>query len=300
MSNDENPDRGQDRRAEQLTDELAQKYDPERLLKMIAQARGPGRVARSQRSHQVREAVRRRPRPRPHLHRRVRRRVQPPAQRLRRDRRLDRHDPHGQLARQVDGERLGSGPARPRAHPRRAGHSVACTARRRSTADAVRRGARGRRPSTTRPRSSTKRRQGARRTATRSRRERGDGEGRRARKRSRERSRRSRTACSRWRPTRARTRCCATACSAAPDARSRGILDEMSRRPSADAGVVQSRVQLERLVAEDELAGRTIAGFAAPSVLLRSVDLDGVTIERLDLRGADARRDAARARRAQA
>ena len=56
---------------------------------------------------------------------------------------------------------------------------------------------------------------------------------------------------------------------------------------AADAGVVQSRVQLERLVAEDELAGRTIAGFAAPSVGLRSVDLDGVTIERLDLQGAD-------------
>src|SRR5512135_983286 len=57
---------------------------------------------------------------------------------------------------------------------------------------------------------------------------------------------------------------------------------------SADAGVVQSRVQLERLVAEDELAGRTIAGFAAPSVGLRAIDLDGVTIQRLDLRGADA------------
>mgnify|MGYP001551221023 CR=1 FL=1 len=57
---------------------------------------------------------------------------------------------------------------------------------------------------------------------------------------------------------------------------------------SADAGVVQSRVQLERLVAEDELAGRTIAGFAAPSVGLRSVDLDSVTIQRLDLRGGDA------------
>jgi len=56
---------------------------------------------------------------------------------------------------------------------------------------------------------------------------------------------------------------------------------------SADAGVVQSRVQLERLVAEDELSGRTISGFAAPSVGLRSLDLDGVTLERLDLRGAD-------------
>ncbi|HSS02536.1 MAG TPA: pentapeptide repeat-containing protein [Kofleriaceae bacterium] len=57
---------------------------------------------------------------------------------------------------------------------------------------------------------------------------------------------------------------------------------------SADAGVVQSRVQLERLVAEDELSGRTISGFAAPSAGLRSLDLDGVTLERLDLRGADA------------
>jgi uncharacterized protein YjbI with pentapeptide repeats len=56
---------------------------------------------------------------------------------------------------------------------------------------------------------------------------------------------------------------------------------------SADAGVVQSRVQLERLVADDELAGRTISGFAAPSVGLRGIDLDGVTLERLDLRGAD-------------
>ena len=56
---------------------------------------------------------------------------------------------------------------------------------------------------------------------------------------------------------------------------------------SPDAGVVQSRVQLERLIAEDELAGRTIVGFAAPSVGMRGVDLDGVTLERLDLRGAD-------------
>ena len=48
----------------------------------------------------------------------------------------------------------------------------------------------------------------------------------------------------------------------------RGILVEVawSDRISADAGVVQSRVQLERLVADDELAGRTIAGFAAQSV----------------------------------
>jgi uncharacterized protein YjbI with pentapeptide repeats len=56
---------------------------------------------------------------------------------------------------------------------------------------------------------------------------------------------------------------------------------------SADAGVVQSRVQFERLIAEDELAGRTISGFAAPSIGMRSIDLDGVTLERLDLRGAD-------------
>jgi hypothetical protein len=66
---------------------------------------------------------------------------------------------------------------------------------------------------------------------------------------------------------------------------------------SADAGVVQSRVQLERLVADDELAGRTIAGFAAPSVGLRGVDLDNVTIDRLDLRGADG--DEARLERAE-
>ena len=56
---------------------------------------------------------------------------------------------------------------------------------------------------------------------------------------------------------------------------------------SADAGVIQSRVQLERLIAEDELAGRTIAGFAAPSIGLRSCDLDNVTLEKLDLQGAD-------------
>ena len=66
---------------------------------------------------------------------------------------------------------------------------------------------------------------------------------------------------------------------------------------SADAGVVQSRVQLERLVAEDELAGRTIAGFAAQSVGLRAIDLDGVTISRLDLRGCDG--DDSRLERAQ-
>jgi len=56
---------------------------------------------------------------------------------------------------------------------------------------------------------------------------------------------------------------------------------------SGDAGVVQSRVQLERLVAENELAGRTLSGFAAPSVGLRGSDLDGVTIDRVDLREAD-------------
>src|SRR3954469_7571918 len=56
---------------------------------------------------------------------------------------------------------------------------------------------------------------------------------------------------------------------------------------TADAGVVQSRVQLERLIATDELVGRTISGFAAQSVGMRSIDLDGVTLERLDLRGAD-------------
>lgn len=67
-----------------------------------------------------------------------------------------------------------------------------------------------------------------------------------------------------------------------------GLPEPALARNAADAGVVQSRVQLERLVADDELAGRTIAGFAAPNVLLRGVDLDGVTVERLDLRAADA------------
>src|SRR5262249_50375640 len=71
----------------------------------------------------------------------------------------------------------------------------------------------------------------------------------------------------------------------------------MTDELSADAGVVQSRVQLERLVAQDELAGRTISGFAAPSVGIRGVDLDGVTLERLDLRDADG--DEARLERAE-
>ncbi len=55
----------------------------------------------------------------------------------------------------------------------------------------------------------------------------------------------------------------------------------------ADAGVVQSRRQLERLVADDELAGRTIQGFAAPGLLMRAVDLDSVVLERVDLQDAD-------------
>src|SRR5262249_56533022 len=109
------------------------------------------------------------------------------------------------------------------------------------------------------------------------------------------RSRRSSSGSRRWRRSQRAIRCCATASSAARDGTggrgsrtggSRGILVVMSDT-SADAGVVQSRVQLERLVAEDELAGRTIAGFSAPSVGLRAVDLDGVTLERLDLRGCD-------------
>lgn len=61
-------------------------------------------------------------------------------------------------------------------------------------------------------------------------------------------------------------------------------------RPSsqdADAGVVQSRVQMERLAAEDALAGRTIQGFGAPSAGLRERDLDRVVIERLNLCEAD-------------
>lgn len=55
----------------------------------------------------------------------------------------------------------------------------------------------------------------------------------------------------------------------------------------ADAGVVESRVQMERLAAEDLLVGRTIQGFAAPRAGLRERDLDRVTIEKLDLCEAD-------------
>jgi uncharacterized protein YjbI with pentapeptide repeats len=55
----------------------------------------------------------------------------------------------------------------------------------------------------------------------------------------------------------------------------------------ADAGVVQSRLQLERLVASDELAGRTVQGFAARGALLRGVDLDGLIVERMDFCDAD-------------
>ena len=57
--------------------------------------------------------------------------------------------------------------------------------------------------------------------------------------------------------------------------------------PDADAGVVESRVQMERLIAEGLLAGREIQGFSAKGMGLRSADLDGVTIERLDLQDAD-------------
>ncbi len=66
---------------------------------------------------------------------------------------------------------------------------------------------------------------------------------------------------------------------------------------SADAGPVLSRVQLERLAAQDELTGRTISGFAAKSVGLRGADLDGVTLDQLDLQDADA--DEARLEHAQ-
>jgi uncharacterized protein YjbI with pentapeptide repeats len=65
----------------------------------------------------------------------------------------------------------------------------------------------------------------------------------------------------------------------------------------ADAGVVQSRVQFERLIADDELVGRTIKGFPAVSVGLPGVDLDGVTFELVDFREADA--DDCRLERAQ-
>jgi uncharacterized protein YjbI with pentapeptide repeats len=66
---------------------------------------------------------------------------------------------------------------------------------------------------------------------------------------------------------------------------------------SADAGVIQSRVQLERMVAEEQVAGRTISGFAAQHVGLRGSDLDSVTIEKLDLQGCDG--DEARLERAE-
>ena len=66
---------------------------------------------------------------------------------------------------------------------------------------------------------------------------------------------------------------------------------------SADAGVVQSRSQLERLITTNELVGRTIAGFAAISVGLRGMDLDGTTFERIDVREADG--DEARLERAE-
>src|SRR5437773_8003089 len=93
------------------------------------------------------------------------------------------------------------------------------------------------------------------------------------------------------------TRAFATAAAGdAPSRDIRGILDEMSEA-AADAGVVQSRAQLERLIAEDELAGRTISGFSAASAHLRSLDLDNVTFERVDVRGADG--DEARLERAE-
>ncbi|HRC57399.1 MAG TPA: pentapeptide repeat-containing protein, partial [Kofleriaceae bacterium] len=66
---------------------------------------------------------------------------------------------------------------------------------------------------------------------------------------------------------------------------------------SADAGVVQSRSQLERLITANELAGRTIAGFAAISVGLRGMDLDSTIFERVDVREADG--DEARLERAE-
>ena len=54
-----------------------------------------------------------------------------------------------------------------------------------------------------------------------------------------------------------------------------------------DEGPVLSRVQLERLAAEDRLAGRALRDFAAPAAPLRELDLDGVRLERLDLRQAE-------------
>lgn len=55
----------------------------------------------------------------------------------------------------------------------------------------------------------------------------------------------------------------------------------------ADAGPVQSRPQLERLVASGRLSGRTCAGFAAPRANLREADMDGVQWARVDLQDAD-------------
>ena len=98
----------------------ARSTTPSACSKMLAKRAGQGRAARRTRPREVRAAVRRRPRPRPRLHRRVRRGVQPQARRVRRDGRRDRHDPHGRLAREVDGERGRSGAARPRADARRA------------------------------------------------------------------------------------------------------------------------------------------------------------------------------------
>ena len=66
---------------------------------------------------------------------------------------------------------------------------------------------------------------------------------------------------------------------------------------SADAGDVVSRLQLERLLAEGELAGRNVVGFIAGSVGMASADLDNVSWQRVDLREADG--DDARLERAQ-
>ena len=57
--------------------------------------------------------------------------------------------------------------------------------------------------------------------------------------------------------------------------------------PDADAGVVESRVQMERLRAEGLLVGREIQGFKATGMGLRDADLYGVTVKKLDLQDAD-------------
>ena len=108
-------------RAEDLSDELARKWDPERLLGMVSKRAGRGQQLdatlrnRYERKFGVDLSHVR------IIHRRVRRGVQQAAQRQRGDGRLDRHDPHGRPRRQGDAHRRGRRAPRPRAGPRRPG-----------------------------------------------------------------------------------------------------------------------------------------------------------------------------------